>query len=302
MDEHTPNPNLNDSATPRSGARSLRRRLRRVAVVLIGVPTVVLAILPWLIGSPPGRALIVMAANQYLAPAQVELAGLSLSWLGGQSLNGLNLFEPHGKRLVAVDRLTSDRGLIELMFDPRNLGTLTVDGPVLDVTRRTDGSIDLADLAPASAKKQTPVAHPDPDRPSPRSIPDIDLTLKLVGGSVPLHAPELIEPLIIDRLDLTAKATAASGPWTVRLRMAQGQGTAAGTGAPASTLGIDGAVRSPRRSIASGPDHPEPPGRPMAIRREGRGPQGRRRARWPGVGRSEGWQVGPEGKYAAPGP
>ena len=63
-------------------------------------------------------------------------------------MKGLSLRDAHGKRLVAVSRATLDRSLLELLFDRSGPSTLTLEEPALDVTRRPDGSIDLADLLP----------------------------------------------------------------------------------------------------------------------------------------------------------
>jgi translocation and assembly module TamB len=222
-----------------------RRRLRRFVVLLVLVPLILTASLPALLSTAPARFALVALANRYLAPARLDVANLRLSWFGTLELSGLSVCDPHGKRLLAVARATLDRSLLELLFDRTSPGTLTLLQPALDVTRGPDGSIDLVELLP----KRRPAApvRPASEPPAPAGrLFDVDCTLKVVRGSLRLQAPELIEPLTVDRFDLTVQTTVAPGPLNLRLRMEKGSGTGA------ASLAVDGLydLRAPNAAAA----------------------------------------------------
>src|SRR5205085_2179592 len=96
----------------------------------------------------PARIALVGMANRYLAPARIEVGGLRLSYSGSTGLSDVILHDPHGKRVVTVTHATIDRGLFDLLRDRTHLGTLTLEGLAIDVERRADGSIDVADIIP----------------------------------------------------------------------------------------------------------------------------------------------------------
>jgi translocation and assembly module TamB len=217
-----------------------RRRLRRFLAIVVFGPLIALASLPTLVSLGPARMALVALANQHLAPARVEVADLRLSWFGTLELSGLSLFDPQSKRLIGIGRATLDRSLVELLLDRSSPGTLTLIKPALDITRRADGSIDLVDLLPK--RPAAPAVRPDSSSPPPAdpggALFDVDCTLKVVQGSLRLTTPELIDPFVVDRFDLTAQTTVAPGPLNFRLRMEKG--SSAGSGSAVSSLAIDG--------------------------------------------------------------
>jgi translocation and assembly module TamB len=223
-----------EAATPRKP-----RRLRRFLAILVLGPLLTIVLLPTLLSIGPARMGLVALANRHLAPARVDVAGLRLSWFGSLELSGLSLRDSQGKRLVKVARATLDRSLIELLLDHSSPGTLTLIQPAFDITRRADGSIDLVDLLPK--RPAAPPARPRNESPPSAeagALFDVDCTLKVVQGSLRFAAPELPEPFVVDRFDLTAQTSAAAGPLNVRLRMEKGSGSGSGSGA--SSLAIDG--------------------------------------------------------------
>lgn len=216
-----------DAVTPRK-----RRWLKRILAIAFVAPLIAIAILPWLLSRGPAKDALVAFANRSIAPSRVEVGALRLSWLGSLRMSNVVLHDPRGKRVAAIPRATLNRGLIPLLLDRSKLGTLTLERPSIDVERRIDGSIDVAEIVPKGEAAAAPeVAGPAP---SSGGIPDVDLTLKVVRGSIRVMSPELTEPLTADRFDLTVQATAAPGPMNLKLRMEKGAES------EASTLGVDG--------------------------------------------------------------
>jgi translocation and assembly module TamB len=217
-----------EAATPRKF-----RRLRRFLAIVIFGPIITVVSLPTILSTGPACSGLVAVANRYLAPGRLKVAELRLSWFGSQEVLGLSFSDAQGKPLVAVSRATLDRSLLELVFDRSGPSTLTLTEPALDVTRRLDGSIDLADFLPKRRITRDPQPTAEPQPPE-QGLSEADLTLKVVQGTLRVQAPELIEPLTIDRYNLTVQTSVAPGPVNVRLRMEKR------SGAGAATMAIDG--------------------------------------------------------------
>lgn len=193
--------------TPPKKRRRLRRRLTVAAVVLAAA----LAALPRVLSMPFARRALLLQVNYAIRPNRVELAALRLSWFGPIRASGLVLRDRTGKPVVAAERATIDHGLVPLLLTrPRALG-VTLDGAALDLERRADGSIDLADaLAPPRGKPE------ESKKPGP------GFTLRITRGTLRLRSPELIEPLTADRMALTLSVPpAATGPTTWTLGLAK---------------------------------------------------------------------------------
>lgn len=220
-----------DGRTPRKKTR-LRRLAQGLFVLSVGF-AVAVAALPWLFSTATARDAIVKKINQALAPSKVGIGGLSLSWLGPIRLSGLSLTDGHGKTIVTAKRAVLNRGLIPLMRDHSRLGTITLDGAVVDVERRPDGSIDLIEALSPSKPADAPVSAASPKRASARPL---DVTLKVARGSLVLKTPELAEPIRADEMAMEVRYPAAPGKkLTWRIRLAKPPG-----GATSDTLGIDG--------------------------------------------------------------
>jgi hypothetical protein len=101
---------MSDAVTP---IPRKRRWLRRILAIGILGPMITIAVLPMLLSTRPARSILVAVANQYLAPARIEVGELRLTWIKGLGLSDVILQDPHGKRLVAVRRANLDRGLLD---------------------------------------------------------------------------------------------------------------------------------------------------------------------------------------------
>jgi translocation and assembly module TamB len=223
-----------DGKTPRTRKSFLRRLVRGLALLLIPAVALVAA-LPWLLGTAPARNAVVAAVNQGLAPSRVGIKGISASWFRPVRLTGLTLRNKNGKTLIAARQAVLGHGLVALAMNPRRLGTIVVEGAEVDIERRADGSIDLVDAL--SPPKPAVEPKPEPGRAS-TSGPALDVSLRVVRGSLRLKSPELAEPLVAGQLDMDVNLPAAADKvlsWRVRLKEPSG-----GPDSAAQTLGIDG--------------------------------------------------------------
>lgn len=201
-----------------------KRRLIRTAAVLLLLLVAAVAAIPWLLGTPPGRALVLSQVNKAISPGRMEAKALRFSWSGPIRARGVVLKAEGGKAVVSAPSVTWDRGLWRLLTERPNYGTITLEGASCDVTRREDGSIDLVDALglgskPEAEPPKAPVEAAGPSRPTVA-------TLKVVGGSLRLRSPELPNVLVAERFDLTLDQPAPPGPRAFDVKLARPGGEA----------------------------------------------------------------------------
>ncbi len=188
--------------TPNRPKRWRRRLVTVVATFLILIIGTI-AGLPWLLSSAPAKRWIVGKINRSLGKGQVEIGSISASWLGPIRVQGLQIKGRQDKPLLVAPTATIDRGLWQLLSDRNRLGTILIEGPSLDLERRADGSLDLAEALGFGAR-----AMPSENAPVPKHVeagPRLDLTVKIVNGSLRFRSPELGDPFQADRLDATLR-------------------------------------------------------------------------------------------------
>lgn len=93
-----------------------------------------------------------------LAP-QIKVDGLDLSWFAPVEIRGLSVVDGQGHPLAAVPRLRSEKSLLGLALNLKNLGKFVIDEPKLTVILRPDGSNleDLLAKLPKSESKSEPL-------------------------------------------------------------------------------------------------------------------------------------------------
>ena len=187
------------------------RRLLLKAFVALTLATAALGFgLPWLVGTPPGRALIVGQVNTRLAPSSVAIGGLDLSWSGPITLRAFELRDPKGKVVLAAERATLDRSPIGLISSRPDYGTLTLEGVAVDVARKADGSVDLLDALASILKGNAPASATAPAAPAPAPTPSaMKVAVIIKGGTLKVASPELVEPL--EARSLVGSLTIAPG-------------------------------------------------------------------------------------------
>ena len=90
---------MNDTPTTR------RRKPWKKIVISVAIFAVVsicatIALLPQLLGTPPGRRWLLKQANQVLAPGGADFQEIALSWTRPTELKGVVLTAPNGDRVV----------------------------------------------------------------------------------------------------------------------------------------------------------------------------------------------------------
>ena len=170
-----------------------------------GDPRGFAASLPALLSTSAGRNLVLSRVNRAIAPGRISAGSLQFSWSGPIRARNLVLTSEAGKALVKAPSATWDRGLWRLLTDRHDLGTVTLQDAACDITRRDDGTTDLAD-----SLGQKP--GPRPARPTAatdRASRPTVVALKIVNGSLKLQSPELPHGLTAERFDFSLVQPAA---------------------------------------------------------------------------------------------
>ena len=195
------------SETPPKARSKRWRRLRWIAALGLLAIIVGVAALPWLIGTPIVRRVVLAQVNRIYAPTVIELQGVSASWTGPIRLTGLVLRDGNGKAVVTSPTGTLDRSLWQLLTIRPDYGTLTLHNAAVDIERRADGSIDLAEaLEPLLA------GDDEPD-----DGPETQFTLVIEAGTLAVASPELAAPVTADRLDMTLHCVPNPLTWDIAL-------------------------------------------------------------------------------------
>lgn len=213
---------------------SWKRRLFRAAVLCFLLMIAAVAALPWALSLPAVRNVIVKTANGYLAPGKLSVRTIVASWVSPIRLGGVTLVDGKGKTLVTARQVVVEHSLLSLATSPHTVGTIVLDGAVVDIERRADGSIDLVDaLIPPKPSK--PATAPTPE-PADGTAPTLSASLRVLRGTLKLKSPELAEPLVASKFDMEVSLPwEPTKPLSWRIRLAEPPG-----GTAAETLGIDG--------------------------------------------------------------
>jgi len=158
--------------TQRKGGRGKKIVLGILVVLVVLVAAVVLAG-PSIAGAmAPG--FIASAARKQIR-GEVTVDRVSLSWTGTQKIQQLRITDPDGKSDVILVDGELDRGLLGLITNPNDLGTLRLSGTI-DVVESASGGSNLSrslEPAPGSTRATggTGTRPSTPSTPEPLSLP-----------------------------------------------------------------------------------------------------------------------------------
>jgi len=176
------------------------RKILILLLVLVFGVTVILAFLPGILSGGWGKGRITETINNAIA-GSVTIDSLSLAWFSGQKLEGVTLTDPQGKTVASIESVAVDASLWSLLWGGRDLGTIAVDQPVLDVEADDQGRTDL--------QKAVEPTRPTPEQPEqaqdPIALP-VTFNLVLTGGKITAAKPGL-DPVTFDDLNIDISAT-----------------------------------------------------------------------------------------------
>ena len=175
------------------------RRWLITGVVIVLIIVVTIALVPAILSSQWGKGRVLNMAAPHL-PGELQVDSWSLSWLGEQSLAGLRYANPGVGITLDAAEISVGKGLVSLLLDRGDIGTVTVRQPVtllrLPETRTAEPGPGPAP-APTPDKDEPPQPETEAETETTGAgLPPVSGRLVIEQGSVAVFSPET-EPEIV---------------------------------------------------------------------------------------------------------
>lgn len=186
-----------------------RRRRRRfpwlIALLIFLAAIVILA--PQIVAHPSIRQPLV----RWAVPAELNIGNVEAGWLKPLVLTDVALLDANRDQVLHVTEIRSQRRLLDLATDYRNLGKLFVDQPTLQLVLTEHGS-NLSQLLQALAQDASP-QNAQPTTSSPASF-----SVAVTGGQVNVEDRVTQQSCAARNIELTLNVPAGNeSPWQLDL-------------------------------------------------------------------------------------
>ncbi|MFW6189126.1 MAG: hypothetical protein ACOC7T_01725 [Planctomycetota bacterium] len=158
--------------------RRRRRLLIAAGVLLLGIALLV-ALLPTLLSTPPGRRLVLGAANRDL-PGALQVERWSLGWFSGFDLHGVSFEGSRSGHRLLARRVSVPASAFRLMGEKKQTGAVKMEGVDLRFAMDPERRFDLKPLL--EAWKQGISVGPAPF--------DLEARVELRDGAVKVVGPD----------------------------------------------------------------------------------------------------------------
>ncbi|MCC7408839.1 MAG: hypothetical protein IT442_12255, partial [Phycisphaeraceae bacterium] len=166
---------------PRRGRRWLRMLLALV-LILLGL----VLLLPSLVSSGPGTSLVLSVVDRSL-PGSVKINDLSIGWLGGTHLSGVELLDPAGQSVVHLDTLDAPGlSLLGVLRGGEDLGQINLQGLRGRIVQDESG---VTNLDKALGLNASPVGPTELSTQEPAGFPRVRLSVK--DAQLSFEAPNM---------------------------------------------------------------------------------------------------------------
>jgi hypothetical protein len=169
-----------------------RKVLLGVAALLV-VLVILVALAPMLFGGTI-KGIVVGNVNAKLH-GKLEIADLSLSWFGGQSLGGVKVIDAAGRSVVTASKVSTRLSLWQAVRGDYNLGDANIDDLKATVVTGKEGKSNLEEVF-SGFKSDAPSKEPT------RLPPSLKGNVKLSRAAITYETAGQ-EPAVIDPLDVT---------------------------------------------------------------------------------------------------
>ena len=174
-----------------------KRRARRWLIFLLIVVLLVVAAPTLVTKTPLKRFALAMASSQ---GTRVSAGSISAGWLSPISIADLELHQGGDKLHASVPTASTDRTLLNLLFDRSNLGRIRIERPTIEAQLQGDQAKVKQELDSAPAVLRT--------------AERLSIDLEVVEGTVILHDTQHQREIKLEQLtvDLRSLRSAGDGP------------------------------------------------------------------------------------------
>jgi len=142
---------------------------RRIVLAAAALLLLVIVFLPQILSLGPVRRAALDYASRRL-PVRVEADDWSLSWFGGQTVDGLRVRSAEGEPVATVRRVMLRTGLVSLALNARRLGPVEVEKAEVWVDDLR-AALAAAEAGPEAAPEVPPEVPPEPPEVPPEAPP-----------------------------------------------------------------------------------------------------------------------------------
>ncbi|MEQ8838993.1 MAG: hypothetical protein RID07_19460, partial [Lacipirellulaceae bacterium] len=194
---------------PSRHARGKRKR-RRFLVLLLLALVGLAAALPTIVANTPLRDEVIARALPEGA-GSVTTESASLGWTGGQTLRNVRWLDAEGNPLFEAESVSLDRSLTSLIANRRDLGTIKIVRPAINLMTSPEGSNWEAALARLRGQKKDAEEQADVAI-QPKPV-EINLKLEITEGGLAARDVATSQQWNLHGLNLTAMTDTAAGTW-----------------------------------------------------------------------------------------
>ncbi|WP_165252895.1 hypothetical protein [Paludisphaera soli] len=212
-----------------------RRWIWAGLALLLAIPALAFASLPWIASSAWARPKILAAANQVLAPGGVSFESVSLSWFRSTRLVAPALLDASGRKLVAAPTATFSWSFSQMLFARPVVGTLTMPKGAVEIGRSTEGEVDLLETL----------------KPILQDRPEHTIQIRIVDSTLQFTQEGVADPFYADHADIAIDLTRYPEPigWDLKLARDK-EGAEPGRMTIAGSLGRVEEGVNPMRNVA----------------------------------------------------
>ena len=139
------------------------KKKRYLVLILVPVFIVLVVLSPFLLSSSSALHFFVTGINKNIS-GTISIESWLIGWQQGVLCQNVVYSNPDKGLIVSIPSLTSNRGLLELVLAPKNLGIVHVDSPLIELSGSSVQAFFTGDKTIASEGKNNP-------RPSVEEIP-----------------------------------------------------------------------------------------------------------------------------------
>jgi len=178
------------------------RYLLIVPLIVLGVLAVAAGALPAMLSTDWGRQTALGWVNRSV-PGNVDAEAISLSWLGGQSVQALAIHDPAGRPVLKLASFSTDLSLLDALRRKLSLGQTVIRGLEADLQFDADGTSNLD-----AALGSTPTEGNGDG--GGLALP-LTGNMALIDSRITISAPG-IDPVLLDNLSGALEMTGTEAP------------------------------------------------------------------------------------------
>lgn len=217
--------------------RTGSRKIIKISLSILGISLLLILIglfaLPTIISTQWVGSKVKQTVNAKI-PGTIDFQSLSLSWFNGVKIQDI-LYADHGAGLrLKISDINTTKGLLELAKNYKDIGTVTIENPVVYVTpkdRPKPADINASDSANKQGESISTTIDEEKDS-SPTSIkqqetatlPIIAGTLDIKGGEVFAVLPDAVETQLINNLGLQVQISDQNNTLEYKVKFKSGDG------------------------------------------------------------------------------